>query len=273
MSSALSACIPPWTADGPNERFARRAASDYGCRFPEEIDEGGRSLDVPEHMLPALLKPAREAHARSALRLAVDLPGRPGRPDGCNEETGIPSRQHSRMLRTGHPRGCLGSTIGRNRCRAEAARPQGPRVRRESKEALERRLSGHGEVSVDWRGIIGRRSRQLAARPGSHYGRPRLRRRTWQGRHDPWAGRSSRSTHLIVPRVTSGTSEADGLCIPTPSASCGVARRHWAFFLEWERRAVRPASNGRPHRTLPALLLFAPAHRRSWSAALPPRRS
>ena len=55
----------------------------------------------------------------------------------------------------------------------------------------------------------------------------------------------------------------------------GVLRKggtEWAFFLEWERRAVRPSTMSDRPSPLPALLLISQAHRRPRSQARRPGR-
>ena len=97
-----------------------------------------------------------------------------------------------------------------------------------------------------WRNVSGRRSRQLLRTRGAHRGRPRFHRRPFEARHAPAplgeitdAARPAQEGLKVLPPYD------DRLRSIHPDAF-GVLRRgatpRGPFFLEWERRAVRPST-------------------------------
>ena len=122
---------------------------------------------------------------------------------------------------------------------------------------------------LDWRNLTGGRSRQLL-RNLEHTAAVHgfLSALTRQCRALAWE-----IAQLDPPHRASRHFRHDGALRSVYPDAFGVLRRGpaaWAFFLEWERRAVRPATHGPAPGPLPALLRLPPAHRRPRNTARRP---
>ena len=98
------------------------------------------------------------------------------------------------------------------------------------------------ETPLEWRNLSGRRTRAAAEERRAHLRRPRLPCRADGAGPPPGVGdRPARPAQKSLP-VTSGTTAGCAPSTPTPSASSPEDDTRWPFFLEWERRAVRPST-------------------------------
>ena len=137
----------------PTERPLTRGAS-----LPPDIDEHGSGGDVPDYLLPALLRPAE----KRALDLLYDWPWL-ARSDlagllGVSPPASVPAHRRPGGLRAGRPRPRLGS-------QADPHRPGGWRCW-PAGTAWPWAGPGSGGAQLpldagDWRNVSGRRSRQL----------------------------------------------------------------------------------------------------------------
>ena len=98
------------------------------------------------------------------------------------------------------------------------------------------------KIPLDWRNVSGRRSRQLLRNvehtDAVHWFVAVLER---QAHSRSRAGRPPRPATTSFDD-TSGTATGCAPFSPTPSVSCAGEISTWPFFLEWERRAVRPTT-------------------------------
>ena len=216
----------PW----PDEESPARAS------LPADLNaEAGE-----DWMLPTMLKPVE----KRALDLLADwpwlTPRRPGRADGAEAVEALQGRRAADRPgpRRGH--GHRGPPPRRHRPGAGCAGPQRPGLRGRGQEAVERRFH-----------------------------RPRIPLRVAQRlRQAEQAASQERRAHRRRPRLHCGPGEAGPLTLqgdrparPAPQGlpllplrrrlrsihpdAFGVLRRGdalWSFFLEWERRAVRPVT-------------------------------
>ena len=111
---------------------------------------------------------------------------------------------------------------------------------------------------MDWRNVSGGRSRQLLSKHRAHRRRPRLPGGPGPPGPRPGVGHGpARPAPPGLPPFPLRTAR----CVPSYPDAFGVLRRGpatWAFFLEWERRAVRPATMAQ--RLAPYLRYYA-SHR------------
>ena len=231
----------------PAERPLARAS------MPDDIGEYGSGRSVPDHMLPALLKPAE----KRTLDLLSDWPW-----IALDDLAGLLGLVRHRTyeiaaalqgfgLVTRVPAGGRRLTLT-DQGLATLAR----RDRAAVGEARKRWSAAPGDAG-DWRGVSGRRSRQLlrnmehtAAVHGFMAALARQARELgWEtGQLDPPRRASRHFRHF------------GGMRSVHPDAF-GVLRREslvWPFFLEWERRAVRPVTMA--HRLAPYLRYYS-SHR------------
>ena len=209
--------------------------------LPGEITLEGPEHETPGWMLPALLKPA-EKHA---LDLLSDWPWIA--PAHLGELLGVKRSMLSRILvrlqRLGlavdlHVEGGRRLALD-NRGLAMLARRD-----RSSVGAARKRWSvtlADAKAPLDWRNVSGRRSRQLLRNvehtDAVHWFVAVLERQAHS--------RSREVVHLDPPRRASRYfRHGDRLRSIQPDAFCVVRRgdNTWPFFLEWERRAVRPTT-------------------------------
>ena len=226
--------------------------------MPEDIDENGTGRGVPEHMLPALLKPAE----KRVLDLLSDWPWLTlDDLAGLLERdlsAGLQAHLRPRRLRPDRADPRSAPANGPDQPGAGRAGPEGPLLRRRGQEAVERRAHGRRRLAQRLR----QAQPPAAARHAAHRSRPRLHR----GPGDPGprhrlGDRPARSAH---PRLA--LPPAPGrVCAPStpmPSAYCSAGRRRLALLSGVGAQGRPSRDDGRPARPLPALLLLPPAHRR-----------
>ena len=208
--------------------------------MPQDIDERGSERGVPEHMLPALLKPTE----KRVLDLLSDWPWlalgdlagllgvtnqRASQLTTALEGFGLAARVPSAERRLVLTDAGLAALARRDRASVGGAR------KRWSAALMD------ADAPVEWRNVSGRHSRQLlrnvehtAAVHGFISALARQAR-----------SRSREIVQIDPPRRASRYfRHADRLRSIHPDAF-GVLRRGdalWPFFLEWERRAVRPVT-------------------------------
>ena len=225
------------------------APADLRLDLPEE--------SVPGHLLPVLLKPAE----KRVLDLLHDWPWLA--PAHLGQLLGV---NHSRVYQVSERLKSLGLAVavsaGGKRCLALSDRGLALLARRDRSAvgAARQRWSSSlldPEAPLEWRNVRGSRSRQLL-RNLDHT----------QAVH--WflavLANQSRCQGLEIVqfdpprRAVRFFRHNDTLHSVRPDAF-GVLQRdekEKPFFLEWERRAVRPVTDGGPHRPLPALLRRQP---------------
>ena len=208
--------------------------------LPRDIDTDTTETDGPDWLLPALLKPA----GKLALDLLVDWPWVP--PEELRRLMGVSQGRISQVLaplfdaglvlRVSHRGGRLALT---DRGLALLARRD-----RASVGVARKRWSAvptNPQKQLDWRNVSGRRSRQLL-RNIRHTGAVHefLAALAEQARSLGWGVLQLDPPH----RASRHFRYEDRLRSVQPDAF-GVLRRGnvtWPFFLEWERRAVRPTT-------------------------------
>ena len=209
--------------------------------LPGEMSLEGPENEVPGWMLPTLLKPA-EKHA---LDLLSDWPWIA--PAHLGELLGVKRSMLSRILVRLQGLGlavALHVDGGRRLAIADRGLALLARRDRSSVGAARKRWSVTAEdpeIPLDWRNVSGRRSRQLLRNvehtEAVHWFIAVLERQ---------AHSRSREVVQIDPpsRASRYFRHGDRLRSIHPDAFCVIRRgeRIWPFFLEWERRAVRPAT-------------------------------
>ena len=252
-AAAASPDDPVWRLRSVNAAVSLRAVIDRmdrrgalpverplarGASLPPDIDEHSPGGDAPDYHAARAAQARRETRPRPALRLALARPARPGRTAGGLPPAGLPAHRRPGGLRPGRPLPRLGTPTSPHRPGAGDAGPQGPHRRGRGQEAVERRPPGR-------RGLA-QRLRQAQptapARHGAHHSRPRLH--CGPGNPGPRPGmgdRPARSAHQSVPLLPALRRQALGATrrLRRPAARESVV---WPFFLEWERRAVRPVT-------------------------------
>ena len=209
--------------------------------MPKDIDEGGAGGSVPEHMLPALLKPAE----KRVLDLLSDWPWL-----ALSDLAGLlgVTNQRASQLTTALEGFGLAARVPaaeRRLVLTDAGLTLLARRDRAAVGGAKKRWSAappdSGEQAADWRSVSGRRSRQLlrdmehtAAVHGFVAALARQARDLgWEtGQLDPPMRASRYFRHF-------------GRMRSIHPDAFGVLRRGgavWPFFLEWERRAVRPVT-------------------------------
>ena len=109
---------------------------------PGDIAVEGPGWDIPDHMLPVMLKPVEKLRPRPDLRLALDRPQGVGRADERLAPEGVPGRHTHRRVRTRGTATGRGRTAGPHRPGAGGAGPQGPHLRGRRPKAVEHRPRG-----------------------------------------------------------------------------------------------------------------------------------
>ena len=209
--------------------------------LPGEITLEGPEHEVPGWMLPALLKPAE----KRAVDLLSDWPWIAHAHLG--ELLGVKRSMLSRILVRLQGLGlAVDLHVEGSRRLALADRGLAMLARRDrsSVDAARKRWSVtpmDAKAPLDWRNVSGRRSRQLLRNvehtEAVHWFVAVLERQAHS--------RSREVVQLDPPRRASRYfRHGDRLRSIQPDAFCVLRRgeRTWPFFLEWERRAVRPAT-------------------------------
>ena len=208
---------------------------------PGEISLEGSEHEVPGWMLPALLKPAE----KRALDLLSDWPWIA--PAHLGELLGVKRSMLSRILVRLQGLGLavdLHVEGGRRLALADRGLALLARRDRSSVGAARKRWSvmpTDAKAPLEWRNVTGRRSRQLLRNvehtEAVHWFVAVLERQ---------ANSRSREVFQLDPpsRASRYFRHGDRLRSIHPDAFCVLRRgeRTWPFFLEWERRAVRPAT-------------------------------
>ena len=227
--------------------YARRRAAWPDEKSPSKVFLPGEiTLDGPEHevpgwMLPALLKPAE----KRALDLLSDWPWIA--PAHLGELLGVKRSMLSRILVRLQGLGLAADLHvegGRRLAIADRGLALLARRDRSSVGAARKRWSvtpTDAKAPLDWRNVSGRRSRQLLRNvehtEAVHWFVAVLERQAHS--------RSREIVQLDPPSRASRYFRHDGRLRSIHPDAYGVLRRGantWPFFLEWERRAVRPAT-------------------------------
>ena len=209
--------------------------------LPGEITLEGPEHEVPGWMLPALLKPAE----KRAIDLLSDWPWIA--PAHLGELLGVNRSMLSRILVRLQGLGFSVDCVvegGRRLALSDRGLALLARRDRSSVGAARKRWSvtpADAKAPLDWRNVTGRRSRQLLRNvehtEAVHWFVAVLERQAHS--------RSRQVVQLDPPRRASRYfRHGDRLRSIQPDAFCVVRRGEstWPFFLEWERRAVRPAT-------------------------------
>ena len=209
--------------------------------LPGEITLEGPEHEVPGWMLPALLKPAE----KRALDLLSDWPWIA--PAHLGELLGVKRSMLSRILVRLQRLGLavdVGVAVGRRLALDDRGLAMLARRDRSSVGAARKRWSvtpTEAKAPLNWRKVSGRRSRQLLRNvehtDAVHWFAAVLERQAHS--------RSREIVQLDPPSRASRYFRHDGRLRSIHPDAYGVLRggaNTWPFFLEWERRAVRPAS-------------------------------
>ncbi len=207
---------------------------------PDGIGLGGPGRPTPHWLLPALLKPAE----KRVLDQLFDWPGIT--PDDLRGLLGVSRGRHYEVLATLTDAGLVERIAYEGRRLALSDRGLGLLARRDrtSVGAARKRWSVSPidpETPLDWRNVSGRRSRQLL-RNLDHTEAVHgfVAALAEQARSLGWE-----PVQLDPPmRAARHFRHMDGQRSVHPDAF-GLLRRDsttWPFFLEWERRAVRPST-------------------------------
>ena len=254
-AAAAGASAPIWRPPSGPVLLDLRTALSYARRrgawpaeeqpskvfLPGEITLEGPEYEVPGWMLPALLKPAE----KRAVDLLSDWPWIA--PAHLGELLGVKRSMLSRILVRLQGQGlAVDLHVEGSRRLALADRGLAMLARRDrsSVGAARKRWSvtpTDPKATLDWRNVSGRRSRQLL-RNVEHTGAVHwfvavLERQAHS--------RSREVVQFDPPRPASRYfRHGDRLRSIQPDAFCVLRRGEstWPFFLEWERRAVRPAT-------------------------------
>ncbi len=233
---SLRTALETMTAEGalPPERPLARVSP------PPGIDTAAPGRDLPDHLLPALLKPAEKraldlvgdwpwiapAHLQGLLGVS---PARLSQIAGALEDFGLAARTSAAQRRFILTDRGLALVARRDRASVDAAR------RRWSPAPLD--AGGDG----DWRALRGRNARQLLRHldhTTSVHGF--LAALASQARAGEWE-----VMQLDPPHRASRYFRRDEVMRSVHPDAFGLLRRantDWPFFLEWERRAVRPTT-------------------------------
>ena len=218
----------------PAEREPLRAA------FPGDIDPEGRAGELPDWLLPALLKPA----AKQLLDLLYDWPGIV--PEHLRKLIGISRARLYEIMAPPTEAGLIRrvSINGRRLALSDRGLALLARRDRASATVARKRWSVapvRPDDADDWRNVSGRVSRQLL-RNIEHTGAVHafLAALAQQARSLGWE-----TAQLDPPSRASRYFRHQGALRSVNPDAFGILRRNgrvWPFFLEWERRAVRPAT-------------------------------
>ena len=208
--------------------------------MPQDIDDRGSGRGVPEHMLPALLKPAE----KRALDLLSDWPWL-----ALGDLAGLlgVTNQRASQLTTALEGFGLAARVpsaGRRLVLTDAGLTLLARRDRAAVGGAKKRWSAappDSGAAADWRGVSGRRSRQLL-RDMQHTAAVHgfVAALSRQARDLGWE-----IDQLDPPRRASRYFRYFGGRRSVHPDAFGMLRRGktaWPFFLEWERRAVRPVT-------------------------------
>ena len=233
LRSALAHARPhgPWPAEKPPERAS----------LPKELSVNGKLENPPDWALPAILKTTD----KRTLDLLSDWPWIA--PAHLGELLGVKrSRLSEVLVRLERLELIVDLHVDGSRRLALTDRGLALLARRDrvSVGAARKRLSISSldpEAPLDWRNVAGGRSRQLlryAEHTDSvHWFAAVLERQAHS--------RSRQVVQLDPPRRASRYFRHDGGVRSVHPDAFGVLRRGddtWPFFLEWERRAVRPTT-------------------------------
>ena len=207
---------------------------------PADLPDRGAASDISDHMLPVLLRPAE----KRALDLISDWPW-----IALGDLAGLLGVTPQRTAQLVNPLEGLGLVARpRDARRRMALTDRGlsllARRDRTSVALAKRRWSvalEDGEAPFEWRNVAGRRSRQLL-RNMEHTAAVHgfLARLTAQAALLGW-----KVVQIDPPRRASRYFRYDDRMRSVNPDAFGVLRRDdiiWPFFLEWERRAVRPST-------------------------------
>ncbi|MDE2970646.1 MAG: hypothetical protein OXT51_11245 [Chloroflexota bacterium] len=208
-----------------------------GLSLPPDIDEGETRGDVPDFLLPALLRPAE----KRALDLLSDWPWlEPGDLAGL---LGVSQPRMSQIGAALEGFGLLARVPASERRLALTDLALGMLARRDRTAVggTRRRWSSAPADAEDWRSVSGRRSRQL------------LRDVEHTAAVHGFIAALSRQAHALgwemdqldPPIRASRYFRHFGSRRSVHPDAFGILRREdalWPFFLEWERRAVRPVT-------------------------------
>ena len=207
---------------------------------PDDIPDRGAAGEIVDHLLPVFLKPSE----KRALDLISDWPwialtdlaGILGVSPPRATQLVNPLEGFKLVERPRHAGGRLALT---DRGLTLLAR-KGPHLRRRGEEAVEHRSPGRGRPIR-----VAQRHRRpeptVAQEYGAHRRRPRLPGRAH--RAGPFLGWEIEQ--LDPPRRASRHFRHDERMRAVNPDAFGVLRKDgktWPFFLEWERRAVRPST-------------------------------
>ena len=205
--------------------------------MPEDIDENGTGRGVPEHMLPALLKPAE----KRALDLLSDWPWLT-----LDDLAGLLSVTYQRASQLTSALEGFGLIVRipaapRRMALTNLGLAVLARRDRSSVGGARKRWSAAPTDAGDWRNVSGRRSRQLL-RDMQHTAAVHafIAALATQARDLGWE-----IAQLDPPIRASRYFRHLGAMRSIHPDAFGVLRRGddaWPFFLEWERRAVRPVT-------------------------------
>ena len=235
LRPAPSTCETPSTAWNPAASFPSRPRPSK-ADLPPATRPGRRPRAAGRHA-----QARREARPRPAGRLALDIARRSW--PACwpsRSTTRVPAHETPRRVRPRDPpaggAAASPSPTGGWRCWPAGTAP--PSAWRGGGGASpHRRRSSPTTGATSPAG----RSRQLL-RNIEHTAAVHGFWRPWRASPAPWDGR--RPARPAPPGLRHFRHERPACApsTPTPSASCGEAPTTWPFFLEWERRAVRPAT-------------------------------
>ena len=204
--------------------------------MPTDLPLDARGRSVPDHVLPVLLKPIE----KRALDLIADWPWIAV--DDLAELLGLARNRTYQVAAALHSLGLVTRIPDAQRRLAPADRGLAVLARRDraSVGAARKRWSA-APGGGDWRGVSGRRSRQLL-RNLEHTAAVHgfMAALASQARAKGW-----RTDQLDPPRVASRFFHHFGRVRSVQPDAFAVLRRGDAvrpFFLEWERRAVRPVT-------------------------------
>ncbi len=231
----------------PTERPLARAS------LPEDLAPDAPGRPVPDYLLPALLKPAE----KSALDLLSDWPW-----IALDDLAGLLGLVRNRTYEIAAALQGFGLVTripagGRRLTLTDQGLAMLARRDRAAVGGARRRWSAAPRDAGDWRSVSGRRSRQLL-RNMEHTTAVHgfMAALAIQARDLGWE-----TAQLDPPRRASRYFSYFGGMRSVHPDAFGVLRREgvaWPFFLEWERRAVRPATMA--HRLAPYLRYYS-SHR------------
>ena len=208
-----------------------------GASFPPDIDRQALSGDVPDYLLPSLLRPAE----KRALDLLSDWPWL-----GLEVLAGLLGVYRSRASQVFLALESLGLAVrtpasGRRMAISDRGLVLLARRDRASVGEARKRWSAVPRDADDWRSVSGRRTRQLL-RNLDHT----------DAVHSFIAALSHQAcdlgwkiAQLDPPHRASRYFRHFGARRSIHPDAFGILKRYgaqWAFFLEWERRAVRPVT-------------------------------